>query len=67
MGDTTKVICTTVSSVFTALILGEVFGNVISRPIAAWRGGPISRSKLATLLESLNTRLCTLEEKKEET
>ena len=39
MDGTAKVVCTTVSGIITALVLGEVFGNAISRPIAAWRGG----------------------------
>ena len=38
MESTTKVICATISGIVTALVLGEVFGNCISRPIAAWRG-----------------------------
>ena len=38
MESTTKIICSTISGIVTALVLGEVFGNCISRPISAWRG-----------------------------
>ena len=34
----TKIICKTISGIVMMLIVGEVFGGVISRPIAAWRG-----------------------------
>lgn len=66
MEGTTKVICTTVSSIITALVLGEVFGNCISRPIAAWKGAGVSKSKVAELFCSLNDRVCKLEKKEEE-
>ena len=66
MNSTAKVICTMVSGIITALVLGEVFGNAISRPIAAWRGGNVSASKIATMFDVMNKRICNLEEKKEE-
>lgn len=66
MDGTTKVICTTVSGIITALVLGEIFGNAISRPIAAWRGGNVSASRIAELFDVMNKRICDLEEKKEE-
>ena len=68
MDGTAKVICTTVSGIITALVLGEVFGNAISRPIAAaaWRGTNVSAEKIAELFDVMNQRICNLEEKKEE-
>lgn len=66
MDGTAKVVCTTVSGIITALVLGEVFGNAISRPIAAWRGSNVSASKIATMFDVMNKRICNLEEKKEE-
>ncbi len=63
MEGKTKIICTAVSSIITALILGEVFGSAISRPIAAWKGAGISKSKLAELLDVMNQRICDLEGK----
>lgn len=64
MESTAKVICTTVSGIVTALILGEVFGNVISRPIAAWKGSNINKSKLVEMLDLLHQRICDLEKEK---
>ena len=66
MDGTVKVICTTVSGIITALVLGEIFGNAISRPIAAWRGGNVNASRIAELFDVMNKRICDLEEKKEE-
>lgn len=66
MESTTKTICVTVSSIVTALVLGEMFGNCISRPIAAWKGAGISKTKVAELFCIMNERICNLEEKKGE-
>ena len=66
MESTTKIICATISHIVTALVLGEVFGNAVSRPIAAWRGSNVSASKIATMFDVMNKRICNLEEKKEE-
>ena len=66
MESTTKIICTTISGIVTALVLGEVFGNAISRPIAAWRGSNVSAEKIGVLFDVMNKRICNLEEKKEE-
>jgi hypothetical protein len=65
MNETTKVICTTVSGIVTALVLGEVFGNAISRPIAAWRQrkNQVNVTNLASLIDVMNQRICDLEEK----
>ena len=37
MNTKTAIICATIKGVVTALVLGEVFGGCISRPIAAWK------------------------------
>jgi hypothetical protein len=66
MDGTAKVVCMTVSGIITALVLGEVFGNAISRPIAVWRGTNVSAEKIGTLFDVMNQRICNLEEKKEE-
>lgn len=64
MEDTTKIICTAISSIVTALILGEVFGNAISKPIAVWRTAGIDKKKIATLFDTMNQRICDLEDYK---
>ena len=66
MNETGKVICKTIYAVVAALVIGEVFGNCISRPIAAYRGDKIDPCKLTTLLQSMMDRITKLEEKKEE-
>lgn len=65
MNETTKVICNVISGIVTALVLGEVFGNAISRPIAAWRQrkNQVNVTNLASLIDVMNQRICDLEEK----
>jgi len=66
MESMTKIICTAVSGIVTALVLGEVFANAVSRPIAAWRGPKIDKTRLIDLIDVMNQRICDLEDKKEE-
>lgn len=65
MNETTKVICTTVSVIVSALVLGEVFGNAILRTKAAWRQrkNQVNVPNLASLIDVMNQRICDLEEK----
>lgn len=62
MENKTAIICKAVSGIISALILGEVFAGAVSRPIAAWRGSRISKTKLSELLDSMNQRICDLED-----
>ncbi len=55
----------TTCAVVSMLILGEVLGNAVSKPITAWRSKGINKSKLSDLISSMNQRICDLEEKKE--
>lgn len=63
--EITKTIIIVSGNIITALVLGEMFGGVISRPIAAWRQSKnnINIDNVATLIDIMNQRICDLEEK----
>lgn len=63
--EITKTIIIVTGNVITALVLGEMFGNVISKPIHAWRQSKndINLDNVATLINVMNQRICDLEEK----
>ena len=64
MGETIKAICTAIASITTALVVGEVIGGAVSRPVAAWRSRQVNLERMAALIEVMNQRICNLEEKK---
>lgn len=58
-----------VTSVVGTLVVGEVFGGAISRPIAVWRQrntGTLDPDKVGELFDAMNQRICDLEEKQKE-
>ena len=63
MESTTRFVCVTVAGVITVLVVGEVFGCAISRPITAWKGVCISPTKVVSLFDVMNQRISNLEEK----
>ena len=63
MNETIKGIGYTVSKIVTALVIGEVIGGAVSRPIAMWRQSQISASRVGELFDVMNQRICDLEEK----
>ena len=63
MDGTAKVICTAITGIITACIIGEALASAISRPIAAWRCTGYSKAKIAELFDVMNQRICDLEEK----
>ena len=65
MGETTKTICAAVITIVSVLVVGEVLGNAVSRPIQTWRRRGVNVEQLAELIAVLNQRICNLEEKKE--
>lgn len=63
--EKTKLVCGTVVSVISILVLGEMFGKVISRPITVWRvkQSGVNVENLVTMLDVFNQRICKIEEK----
>jgi hypothetical protein len=61
-----KIICAAITGIITTLVIGEAVCSAVSRPIAAWRGSGISKSKLADLLTGMDKRISDLEEKMKE-
>ncbi len=63
--EKTKLICGTVMSVVAILVVGEMFGKVISRPITVWRvkQSGVNVENLATMFDVFNQRICKIEEK----
>lgn len=64
METKTKIICTTICSVISTLVLGEVFGNAISRPIAAWKYGRTTMGIGVAVVDALHHNI--VKSKKEE-
>lgn len=64
--ETIRVVGKVVSSIVSTLVIGEVFGSAISRPIQAWRLKGINESKLFDLIDEMNQRICDLEDLHEE-
>ena len=64
--ETIRVVGKVVSSIVSTLVVGEVFGSAISRPIQAWRLRGIDESKLFDLIDEMNQRICDLEDLHEE-
>ena len=54
METKTKIICSTICSVIGTLVLGEVFGNAISRPIAAWKYGRVTASIGVAVVDAIH-------------
>ena len=65
MENKTMIICRTVYAIVAVLIVGEVLGGCVSRPIAAWKGSGINKNNLAEFLASMNNRICELEKEEE--
>lgn len=56
----------TVVSLTSMLILGEIFGDVISKPITAWRSQGIDKTKLKETIRLMKERISNLEETEKE-
>lgn len=59
----TKYICVTISTIISTLVIGEVLGGAVSRPIAMAKGKKINVENLASLIDVMNQRICDLEDK----
>lgn len=60
--DKTRYICVAISTIITTLVIGEVLGGAVSRPIAMAKGKNINVENLASLIDVMNQRICRLEE-----
>lgn len=58
-----KVIGKTLTGIVSTLALGELFGGVVSRPIAAYRMKGIDESRVIDMMEKISERVYDLEEK----
>ena len=63
MENKTLIICKTISGIVTTLVVGELFGGIVSRPIAAWRLKHVVNDRV---IESLDQRITDLENKNED-
>lgn len=64
---TTQVIVVVVGKVITTLVIGEVLGGAISRPVTAWRlkhftAKAADVDAVGVMFDVMNQRICTLEE-----
>lgn len=65
---TLTLVLRTISSIASTLVLGELLGGVVSRPIREWRRKDnVNLEAVAELIDVMNQRICDLEEKREET
>lgn len=62
---TAQVTIVVAGKVVTMLILGEVLGGAISRPIAAWRRGRLNAETIEEAFDEHEKRISNLEEKEE--
>ncbi len=64
---TITLVLRTISSIASTLVLGELLGGVVSRPIREWRRKDnVNLEVVAELIDVMNQRICDLEEKMEE-
>ena len=63
--ETTIIIAKTISGIVSTLVIGEVFGSVISNPIRAMKtkNSNVDLDNLAELIDVMNQRICDLEDK----
>lgn len=61
---TITLVLRTISSIASTLVLGELLGGVVSRPIREWRRKDnVNLEAVAELIDVMNQRICDLEEK----
>ena len=65
MGGVTKNIGVTLMTIVATLVVGEMFGNVVSKSITAWKRKGMNVENIVMMFDAMNQRICNLEEKKE--
>ena len=62
--ETVRVVIIVTGKVLTSLIIGEAVARVVTRPILAWRAKTnVNVENIASLFDTMNQRICDLEEK----